>query len=78
MIPQDVANEGSEFVSFELVRQFLDFPPGDRPRVYGLLKDGQIVKIASNHYLDKYTEDGSLMEPVWISNTTIRGLVRKA
>lgn len=58
-----------------------DLPVADRPRIYGYIEPlegephGQIVKIASGYYVERY--EGRLSF-AWMSGTTIADLIGRA
>ena len=68
---EKIAGPNATFISNDKARELLSAPSGERVRIYGLT-DNQIVKIASNYYLDKYN-----CEKLWISNTTIADLLSR-
>lgn len=54
-------------------RSILTGPDRSSVRIYGVLSDGQLVKVASEYYLDKYD-----LAAVWVSGTTVADMIRKA
>lgn len=65
-------------LTIEQARELLDAPSGSRPRIYGVIGggdecSGQIVKIGSIEYLERFQYDR-----VWLSGTTVADLIRKA
>ena len=72
---------GNRLVGDEWVWDMLDKPSGERPRIYAYLEPepgeahGQIVKLTSRHYVEKYAGRISF---AWTSNYTIRDIIHKA
>lgn len=67
-----IAGPKATLIDYAQAEELLSEESGQRPRIYGY-HNGQIVKLASVHYLQKYAP-----ERIWISGTTLADLVRKA
>lgn len=69
-----IAGPNAEFITEDQARAMLSAPSGSRPRIYALHEEsGQIVKLTSIHYLEKYAP-----KRIWLSRTTMRDLIRPA
>lgn len=57
-------------ITREQAAELLKAPSGQRPRIYATWR-GQIVKVPSQYYLDKYRDT----DAIWLSGTTLNDLV---
>jgi len=76
---EKVIGPRSALVALSDARIALGVASGDRPRVYAYLSRGesagQIVKLSSAHYVDKYAD---FIEFAWVSGATVADLVGPA
>lgn len=69
-----IAGDDAEFISRERAAIILGTPSGSRSRMYGIHPTtGEIVRLASQHYLDAYSP-----EHIWINGTTFADLIGRA